>query len=112
MAEETKIGLPKNTVAAICYIPFIGWIAAIVFFLIEKDKLIRFHAMQSIVLEIGGWILKLLMGLTLILIPLVPLVMILIILLQLYLILQTYNGKEISLPKIGDFVKKQLGKTE
>ena len=41
MAEETKVGLPKNTVAAICYIPFIGWIAAIFFFLTEKEAFIK-----------------------------------------------------------------------
>jgi uncharacterized membrane protein len=107
MAQETKVGLPKKTVSAICYIPFIGWIAAIFFFLTEKDSVIRYHAFQGSSVEIGGWILRAL--LTTVFGLFMP-VTIAVMALQLYLAVQTYNGKEVILPYLSEFVKKQVSK--
>ena len=60
---KSSTGLDENLAALLSYI--VGWISGLVFFLIEKDsRLVRFHAMQSIllnvvaaVLGIGIWIL-------------------------------------------------------
>ena len=65
---KSSTGLDENLAALLSYI--VGWISGLVFFLIEKDsRLVRFHAMQSIllnvvaaVLGIGIWILAIFTG--------------------------------------------------
>jgi uncharacterized membrane protein len=46
----TKKSSSKNndTESALCYIPFLGFLPAVVFLIIEKDKRIRFNAIQSL----------------------------------------------------------------
>lgn len=105
MAETSGTGLPRNTAAALTYV--LGWLTGIIFLLIEKDKFIRFHAMQSIItfglltvfsfVPVIGWILS-------------PLVMIVGFILWLVLIFKAYQGEEFKLPLIGDFAQKQIGK--
>jgi uncharacterized membrane protein len=47
----SSTGLDANIAALLSYV--FGWVSGLVFFLIEKDsKLVRFHAMQSILLNI------------------------------------------------------------
>ena len=66
---KSSTGLDENVAALLSYV--VGWISGLVFFLIEKDsRLVRFHAMQSIllnvvalVLGIGIWILAVFTGL-------------------------------------------------
>ncbi|MGI9066601.1 MAG: DUF4870 domain-containing protein [Pyrinomonadaceae bacterium] len=61
---KSSTGLEENVAALLSYV--FGWVSGLVFFLIEKDsKLVRFHAMQSIlfcvviaVLGIALWILS------------------------------------------------------
>jgi len=63
---KSSTGLDENIAALLSYV--FGWISGLVFFLIEKDsKLVRFHAMQSIlfcvlvaVLGIALWVVTLL----------------------------------------------------
>lgn len=65
---KSSTGLDENIAALLSYV--VGWISGLVFFLIEKDsRLVRFHAMQSIllsvvaaVLGIGIWILAVFTG--------------------------------------------------
>jgi len=49
MADEKKglTGLPKNTAGALSYV--LGPITGVVFYILEKDPFVKFHAMQSIV---------------------------------------------------------------
>ncbi|HEU5460119.1 MAG TPA: DUF4870 domain-containing protein [Pyrinomonadaceae bacterium] len=47
---KSSTGLDENVAALLSYIA--GWVSGLVFFLIEKDsRLVRFHAMQSILLN-------------------------------------------------------------
>jgi uncharacterized membrane protein len=53
---KSSTGLDENVAALLSYIA--GWITGLVFFLIEKDsRLVRFHAMQSLILSGGGTVL-------------------------------------------------------
>ena len=60
--SKSSTGLDENIAALLSYV--FGWVSGLVFFLIEKDsKLVRFHAMQSIlfcvlvaVLGIALWV--------------------------------------------------------
>ena len=47
---KSSTGLDENVAALLSYI--FGWVSGLIFFLIEKDsRLVRFHAMQSILLN-------------------------------------------------------------
>jgi uncharacterized membrane protein len=68
---KSSTGLDENIAALLSYI--FGWLSGLIFFLIEKDsRLVRFHAMQSILLSacaivigIGIWIFAFVFGLVL-----------------------------------------------
>jgi len=87
-------------------------VTGIIFLVLEpynKNKLIRFHAFQSIFLGVAvmvvWWALR-------IVLPwgvwrLMGLVDLLFFLLWIYMLLQTYQGKKVVLPVIGDLAAKQ-----
>jgi uncharacterized membrane protein len=55
---KSSTGLDENLAALLSYI--FGWVSGLVFFLIEKDsRLVKFHAMQSILLNAAALILGL-----------------------------------------------------
>jgi uncharacterized membrane protein len=103
-------GLPENTAAALCYL--LGWVTGIVFLVLEpynKNKLIRFHAFQSIFLGVAvmivWWALR-------IILPwgvwrLIELLDLAFFILWIYMLVQTYQGKKVVLPVIGDLAAKQ-----
>jgi len=103
-------GLPENTAAALCYL--FGLVTGIIFLVLEpynKNKLIRFHAFQSIFLNVA--VIILLSALTIVL-PwsmhiLISLLDLGFLALWIFLLLQTYQGKKIALPVIGDLAAKQ-----
>ena len=48
---KSSTGLDENIAALLSYV--FGWVSGLIFFLIEKDsRLVRFHAMQSILLNV------------------------------------------------------------
>jgi uncharacterized membrane protein len=48
---KSSTGLDENVAALLSYV--FGWVSGLIFFLIEKDsRLVRFHAMQSILLNV------------------------------------------------------------
>ena len=104
-------GMPENTVAALCYIP--AFIVPIIFLVLEpysRNQTIRFHAFQSIFLN--GAMFVLWMALRVVL-PwyswrLVGLLDLAFFILWIYMLLQTYQGKKIVLPVIGDLAAKQV----
>lgn len=103
--NKTTTGLPKNTAAALAYL--LGPLTGIIMLLAEKDKFIRFHAMQSIVV----------FGLLLLayLIPIINILMLFVglplwIILVVFLMWKAYKGEEFTFPVIGEFAKKQVAK--
>jgi len=106
-------GLPENTAAALCYL--LGLVTGIIFLVLEpynKNKLIRFHAFQSIFLSVGVIIFWFAVGIVLVALPfgfwwIFWLIRLAFFILWLYILLQTYQGKKIVLPVIGDLAAKQ-----
>ena len=103
-------GLPDNTAAALCYV--LGLITGIIFLVLEpynRNKLIRFHAFQSIFLNVA--VLIVWWAFTIILpwsaFRLMGIVDLAFFVLWIYMIIQTYQGKKILLPVIGDLAAKQ-----
>jgi uncharacterized membrane protein len=103
-------GLPENTAAALCYV--LGLVTGIIFLVLEpysKNKLIRFHAFQSIFLHVAVIIVWVAFRSIL---PwsmwfLVTLIDLAFFVLWLYLLIQTFQGKKVVLPVIGDLAAKQ-----
>ena len=104
----TSKGLTPNTAALLCYVGI--WVTGIIFLLIEqKNKFVRFHAAQSIIvfgiLTIAGIILGW--------IPVVGLAFSWIIsvvgfILWIVLMVKAYNGQLYKIPWVGDIAEKML----
>jgi uncharacterized membrane protein len=103
-------GLPENTAVALCYL--LGLVTGIIFLVLEpynKNKLIRFHAFQSIFLHVAVIIVWIAFRSIL---PwsmwfLISIVDLAFFVLWIYLLIQTYQGKKVVLPVIGDLAAKQ-----
>lgn len=129
LTGKSSTGLDENIAALLSYV--FGWVSGLVFFLIEKDsKLVRFHAMQSIlfnvcvlVLCIVLWIITFVLILiasqlasfigTLVglLVTLFWLILSALILVALILcLIRAYQGKFFKLPFIGDLAEKFANK--
>jgi uncharacterized membrane protein len=129
LAGKSSTGLDENVAALISYI--FGWVSGLIFFLMEKDsKLVRFHAMQSILFNVlvaivcfVGWIITVVLVLIAssladalgavsgILAGLVWLVIVVGILIAWILCLvRAYQGKFFKLPVIGNIAEKIVNK--
>lgn len=103
MAAKSGTGLSKNTAGALAYV--LGPITGVIFLVIEKDPFVRFHAMQSIVVFVGLFVLQMIMGFTIILALLIPLVSIISLILWILLIYKAWNGEEWEVPIAGKFAR-------
>jgi len=118
-------GLSSNVGALLAYIPFVGFIAGIVFLVIEpykNDKFVRFHAFQSIFLSVV-WIAfhivwsNVIMGalwspfsaLWAMLGMISGFVSLAFFVCALFLMYKAYNNERFKLPLIGDLAEKQAG---
>ncbi len=113
---DTTSGLPKNVAGLLSYV--LGWLTGIIFFIIEKDPFVRFHAMQSIltfggltcvsivlwiVLPLGLWRLWAVFQLLNTLVWLASLV------LWVLLMVKAYQGERFKLPLVGDMAERYAG---
>jgi uncharacterized membrane protein len=109
----TSAGMTENVAGALCYL--VGFITGIIFLVIapyNQNKFIRFHAFQSIFLNVSWiavWILVsflaiLTHGIGILLYPLVGLGF---FVLWLYMMFSAFNNKRVKLPIIGDLAEKQ-----
>jgi len=104
--SETSTGLQENVAGLLCYV--LGWISGIVFLILEpKNKFVRFHAFQSIVvfgaitvasmiltwIPFIGWIFGTIIG-------------IVAFILWIVLIVQAAQGLLYKLPWAGDLAEK------
>jgi uncharacterized membrane protein len=111
MAENNKqtSSIPQGIAGLLAYfIPFFG---GLFFLIIEKEnKLIRFHAVQSILL----WIVFVILAAILWWVPVVNILLYLFILLVwIFMMYQALMERMFELPVIGDIAKRQtLGKEE
>jgi len=106
--NKSGTGLKKETSGALAYV--LGPITGVIFFVLDKDPFVRFHAMQSIVVFVGLFALQWMLGLTIILIFLIPLISILSFVLWLMLIYKAWQGEEWEVPFLGKFARQILKK--
>jgi uncharacterized membrane protein len=110
MAAETNsaTGLGKTTEAALSYV--LGPVTGVIFLVLSKDKFVRFHAMQSIVFSVAGFILNMILGFTIVLALVLPILWIAEFVLWLVLIYKAWQGEMYELPVLGKFAKQFLAR--
>jgi uncharacterized membrane protein len=104
-SDDTSMGMKQNHAVALSYA--LGWVTGlIVFFVEKKNQLVRFHAMQSIILFGATGILGLILGQ-------LPVVWVLtfpldvaVFIIWLILLINAFQGRYFKLPVIGDYAEK------
>jgi uncharacterized membrane protein len=110
-AGTASAGLQENVAAALCYL--LGFITGIIFLVLtpyNQNKLIRFHAFQSILVSVAYFILQIAFGVILpfpMYITLMPLLALLAFLLWLFLMYKAYSNQKVVLPLVGPIAEQQ-----
>jgi uncharacterized membrane protein len=112
-AQFATEGIAENVAGLLCYMPFFGWVAALVFFLVDKRFFVKFHAVQSLALHVALIILSVALGFFMAMLHLMhiwfvgvliyPLFWLAVFVLMIFLIVKAYQHETIKLPVIGDF---------
>jgi uncharacterized membrane protein len=104
---KATFGLDENIASALTYV--LGFITGIIFILMEKEnKTVRFHAMQSIIVFLGLFIVGLVLGFIPFIGMLVFLIWIVELILWLVLIIKAYQGEKFKLPVVGDMAESYV----
>jgi uncharacterized membrane protein len=104
-------GLAENVAAALCYV--LGLITGILFLILtpyNKNPLIRFHAFQSIFLNVACIVASIVINMVFVMLhlwALLPLISLAILFLFIYMLVMAYQGKTIVLPVIGPLAQQQ-----
>ncbi len=106
-------GLSINVAGALCYL--FGFITGIIFLLIapyNQSKTVRFHAFQSIFLNVGIFVLSIVLSILAVLTHgigflLFPLYYLFVLVIWIYMMVTAYQGKTVRLPVVGDLASKQ-----
>jgi uncharacterized membrane protein len=92
-----KSNLDPKVESTLCYVPCIGWVAAIIFLIIEKNAQVRFDAAQALLITLIGMVFFWF-----------PFVLPAAFVLQIVLAVFSYQEKKTELPILGDLAKKVL----
>ena len=112
-AYGTQTGLQPNIAGLLCYV--VGWVTGLIFYFVEKDRFVRFHAVQSIIVFGGIQIVQLVLTRLLFAVsyrlwPLASLLNTVFwfgeVALWLLLVFKAYNNEKFKLPIVGDVAEK------
>jgi uncharacterized membrane protein len=104
--SEEEVSNDDKLWAMLSWIPYVGWILAIIALVTEPQKdrpFVRFHAVQAIAASIIIGVLSMVLGVTVVLAcvtPFLPLV-------TLYPAIKAYQGDWLELPWLTEFCKNQ-----
>lgn len=117
-----NIGMTANMAGALCYL--FGFITGILFLVLapyNQDRTIRFHAFQSIFLNVAWVIIWIIVGIVTLAFSAIPFLGYFVsavlhftigiggLIMWLYMMFKTYNNEKIVLPVIGPMAEKQAG---
>ena len=108
--EKTSTGLQENVAGLLCYLGV--WVTGIIFLILEpKNRFVRFHALQSIVVFGGLTIVGFIFGfvpyfgwMVGVVVPVLGLI------LWIVLMVKAYQDERYKLPVAGDIAEGWLGK--
>jgi uncharacterized membrane protein len=107
--SDTSTKLEENVASLLCYV--LGWITGIIFLLLEpENKMVRFHAWQSIIvfgaITILGVVFSYIPGLKLFL---QYVIWVIGFILWIVLMVKAYQGEKYKLPVSGEMAEKWAG---
>lgn len=108
--SSSSTNLAPNLASALCYVPFIGWVAAIVLLLVERSSAVKWNAVQALLLGLSIIVLITVLGSTIILAALVPFIWVAGLVVQLFLAVKAYQGAMVKLPVLGGWTDKIIKK--
>ena len=79
----------------------IGWVGAVLIYLVKKDSFTRFHALQAVLLSIAFAIIAVVLVVSVVGLILMPIVSVIALILWLYMLYKSYSGEKVMLPLIG-----------
>jgi len=112
-------GISPRTAALLCYIPFVGWIAAIVVLAAERfrtDRTVRFHAFQGLYLFVAWLIVHWVLSP----IPvfrwtrgfhLHDMVELAVVGVSVFMMIKVSQGQDVSLPVLGELAHKSVAES-
>jgi uncharacterized membrane protein len=118
-SQTAAVGMTDNVAGALCYL--FGFITGIIFLVLapyNQNRAVRFHAFQSIFLNVGVFIfsfaLSIALGIfhflgALVGLFILPLIWLAFLGLWLYMMFSAYQGKKVVLPIIGPLAEQQAG---
>src|SRR5581483_3143544 len=114
----SSAGMADNVASTLCYV--LGFITGIIFLVLEpynRNKVVRFHAFQSIFLSVAAFVIRFGLGILFsamfsfsgffMVFGLLSLISLAFFILWLYLLISTYQGKTVVLPIIGPLAQGQ-----
>lgn len=117
----SSMGIDPGLAGLLCYL--IIPLAGIIIYVVEKEnKLIRFHALQSIFLGVAEIVIAILLSVVFSLVSAVsgglgcvfgimlPIYWLLVLVVNILMMVKGYQQEYYKLPVIGDMVEKQIGK--
>jgi uncharacterized membrane protein len=121
-APASSEGLAENVAGLLCYA--FGWVSGLIFLLIDKRSFVKFHAAQSIALNIAFfaiwiafWILSSILAAVTAMMHfpigflsffLAPLIWLAFIIVWIYMMVKAYNHEKYKLPIIGNIVEEKV----
>jgi uncharacterized membrane protein len=121
-AASPTDGMQENIAGLLCYV--FGWISGLIFLLIDKRPFVKFHAAQSIALNIAFfavWMALAIVGFVLTMITAMlhfpigfitvfffPIIGIAFLVLWIFMMFKAYNHEKYKLPIIGNMVENMV----
>ncbi len=102
---KTTTGLQPNVAGLLCYL--FMWVTGLIFLLIEKEnQFVRFHAIQSIALNVVLWVLYIILWF----IPIIGWIINIFLAIGIFILwivcmYKAYKGEKFKLPVIGNFAE-------
>jgi uncharacterized membrane protein len=115
MTVSTREGISEKTAGTIAYFTFIPAIILLLVSPYKNSDSVRFHAWQSVLLNIAGFVLEIIFGLLAllliftnasILVLAMRILWVSLLLLWLVCVLQALNGKRFKIPLLGNIAEK------
>ncbi len=114
-ARDPFAGVSSRKASVLCYIPFVGWLAAIVVLAssrFRENRIVRFHAFQGLYLFVGWllieWAFKWMLLGPARHIPVVPMLQMGMMAVWIFMIIRTSQDQVYSLPIIGELAERSL----
>jgi uncharacterized membrane protein len=107
---KSSTGLDENLAALLSYL--FTWVSGLIFFLIEKDsRLVRFHAMQSILLSAAAIVVGIVLWIAWIVVAIVMGLVLFVFYIAILIgfilcMVKAYQKQYFKLPVIGNFAEK------